>query len=98
MACFGQSYANTDGDTMVLQAAEDRLHRSDQLAGCLASRRDPDTIRHIVRDLLRQRIVGLASGSVDANDATWLADDPMHKRAWAKTRLPGRPCLGLSIG
>lgn len=39
------------------------------MATCLVDRRDPVKIRHTVRELLRQRIFGLACGYEDANDA-----------------------------
>jgi hypothetical protein len=35
--------------------------------------------RHILRDLLNQRVFGTACGRPAANDADRLADDPIHK-------------------
>lgn len=62
VAQFDQSHASTDGGAVLLKAVDDRLHMTDQLAAYLVDRRDPDKIRHSVRDLLRQRIFGLACG------------------------------------
>jgi hypothetical protein len=89
VARFDQAQASTDGGLVLLKAVDDRLHVTDQLAACLADRRDPDKIRHSVRDLLRQRIFGLACGYEDGNDAARLADDPMHKLAVGRDPVTG---------
>lgn len=89
VARFDQAHASTDGGVVLLKALDDRLRLTDQLAACLADRRDPDKIRHTVRDLLRQRIFGVACGYEDGNDAARLADDPMHKLAVGRDPLTG---------
>jgi Transposase DDE domain group 1 len=73
----------------LLKALDDRLHLTDQLAACLGDRRAPEKIRHSVRDLLRQRIFGLACGYEDANDAARLVDDPLHKLAVGRDPVTG---------
>lgn len=89
VARFDQAQTNTDGGGVLLKALDDRLRLTEQLAGCLADRRDPDKIRHPIRDLLRQRIMGLACGYEDANDAARLADDPLHKLAVGRDPVTG---------
>jgi len=89
VAQFDQSHASTDGGAVLLKAVDDRLHVTDQLAACLVDRRAPDKIRHSVRDLLRQRIFGLACGYEDANDAGRLANDPLHKLAVGRDPVTG---------
>lgn len=79
VARFDQAQASTDGGAVLLKAVDDRLRVTDQLGACLADRRAPEKIRHSMRDLLRQRIVGLACGYEDATDAARLANDPVHK-------------------
>jgi hypothetical protein len=54
------------------------------LAACLPAQRDPRKVQHALRDLLRQRVFGLAYGYEDCHDAARLADDPMHKLAVAR--------------
>ena len=73
VARFDQVHASTDGGVVLLKALDDRLQLTDKLAACLPDRRDPDKVRHAVRDLLRQRIFGLACGYEDGNDAARLA-------------------------
>ena len=44
---------------------------------------------HPLRDLLRQRVFGLACGYADCNDAARLADDPIHKLLLERDPLEG---------
>jgi len=89
VALFDQAQASTDGGAVLLKALDEQLQLTDQLACCLVDRRDPDKIRHPLRDLLRQRLFGLACGYEDANDAARLADDPLHKLAVGRDPLTG---------
>ena len=86
---FDQTQASTDGGVVLLKALDDRLRLTDQLAASLIDRRAPDKIRHPLRDLLRQRIFGLACGYEDGNDAARLADDPLHKLAVGRDPVTG---------
>ncbi|MDF0677237.1 MAG: transposase [Nitrospira sp.] len=89
VARFDQAQASTDGGLVLLKALDDRFRLTEQLAGCLADRRDPDKIRHPIRDLLRQWIFGLACGYEDGDDAARLADDPLHKLAVGRDPVTG---------
>ena len=55
----------------------------------MPARRDSVKVRHAARDLLRQRIFGLACGYEDGNDAARLADDPMHTLAVGRDPVTG---------
>jgi hypothetical protein len=89
VARFDQAQASTDGGAVLLKALDEQLQLTDRVAACLVDRRDPDKIRHTVRELLRQRIFGLACGYEDANDAARLADDPLHKLAVGRDPVTG---------
>jgi hypothetical protein len=91
VARFDQPQTSTDGGVVLLKALDDRLRVTDQLAACLIDRRDPEKIRHSMRDLLRQRIFGLACGYEEGNDAARLADDPLHKLAVGRDPVTGAP-------
>ncbi len=98
VARFDQSHASTDGGVVLLKALDERRpacrqagRLTDQLAACLRAthrqaclvdRRDPDKIRHTIRDLLRQRILGLACGYEDANDAAPWRTIPCTSWPW----------------
>ena len=88
-ARFDQAHASSDGGAIVLAAADRRLGLIDRLAGCLDDPRDPAKRRHERRELLAQRIFGLACGYEDANDAARLADDPIHKLLLGRDPVEG---------
>jgi hypothetical protein len=79
VATFDQPHASSDGGAILLKAAERGYGVIDGFARCLVDDRAPGKVRHTLRDLLAQRIFGLACGHPDANDADRLADDPIHK-------------------
>jgi len=62
-----------------LSAADRRLGLLSELAGCFADARDPARVQHEVEELLRERVIGIACGYDDANDASRLAKDPVFK-------------------
>jgi hypothetical protein len=78
-ATFDQTHASSDGGAVLLKAAEQRYGLLDGMAECLRDRRQAGKVRHTVRDLLAQRVFGLACGYPDANDADLLAEDPIQK-------------------
>lgn len=91
-ARFDQLHASSDGGSVLLGAVDSRLGLIDRLAACLEDGRDPAKRRHELRELIAQRVFGLACGYEDANDAARLADDPVHKL------LVGRdPVLGAAL-
>ena len=101
VARFDTEHASTDGGAILLKALDERLALTEDLAACLPDRRDPRKVQHELRDLVRQRVFGLACGYEDGNDAARLAHDPMHKLAVGRDPLTGAPwprsrrCLDL---
>ena len=89
VARFDPAQARTDGGGVLLKARDARLQLTDRRAACRPDRRDPDTVRHAVRDLLRPRRYGLAWGEEDANDAARLIDEPVHKLAVGRDPVRG---------
>jgi hypothetical protein len=89
VARFDAEYASTDGGALLLKALDERLTLTADLAACLPDRRDPRKVQHALRDLLCQRVFGLACGYEDGNDAARLADDPLHKLAVGRDPLTG---------
>lgn len=79
VAAFTEPHSSSDGGAVLLKAADRRLGLLDRLSAVLTDRRDATRVQHQVRDLLAQRVYGLACGHADANDADALADDPIHK-------------------
>ena len=79
IAKFDQPHASSDGGAILLKAIDDRLGLTWRLASAIHDHRQPGKVAHPLRDLLRQRVFGLACGYADCNDAARLIDDPIHK-------------------
>ncbi len=91
-ARFDLPNASSDGGGILLRAAEQRIGVIEEFAACLTDRRQAGKVDHELRELLAQRIYGLACGYADANDAARLAHDPIHKLL-----LDRDPIHGLSL-
>src|SRR5256712_12935356 len=91
VATFDQPHASSDGGAILLKAAEARYGLIDGFARCLVEDRQAGKVRHTLKDLLAQRIYGLACGHPDANDADRLADDPIHKLLLGRDPIGGDP-------
>ena len=66
---------------LVLREVEQRLRVADRLAACIADPRSPDQITHCLADIIRFRLLMIAAGYEDGNDASNLRGDPMFKMA-----------------
>ncbi len=64
IARFDQPQASADGGAILLKAVDDQLGLTWRFK-----------LAHPLRDLLRQRVFGLACGYADCNDAARLGDD-----------------------
>src|SRR5438876_9776900 len=91
IARFDQPHASSDGGALLLKAIDDRLGLTWQLASAIRDRRQAGKVAHPLRDLLRQRVFGLACGYADCNDAARLVDDPIHKLLLERDPLAGAP-------
>src|SRR5882672_12839126 len=89
IAKFDQPHASSDGGAILLKAVDDRLGLTWRLASAIRDRRQPGKVAHPLRDLLRQRVFGLACGYADCNDAGRLVDDPIHKLLLDRDPLEG---------
>ena len=79
VAQFDQPQSSSDGGAILLKAADRRLGLTEALAACLQDERQTGKVWHEVDELLRQRVMAIACGYEDANDAARLASDPVHK-------------------
>jgi hypothetical protein len=81
VATFDQAHASSNGGAILLKAADTRLGVTAALAGCLTDGRTATRIAYTVQALVAQRVLGIACGYPDANDADRLADDPASTMA-----------------
>lgn len=79
VATFDQPHASSDGGAILLKAADARLGLIDALTDCVTDGRTSGRVAHTLRELIAQRVFGIACGYPDANDADRLADDPIQK-------------------
>jgi hypothetical protein len=66
---------------LVLREVEQRLGIAERLAACIDDPRLPERVRHEVADILRFRMLMIAAGYEDGNDADGLRHDPAFRLA-----------------
>ena len=69
LAKFDQPQGSSDGGAVLLKAADRGLGLTAALAACLKDDRQEAKVRHEIDELLTQRIMAIACGYEDANDA-----------------------------
>jgi hypothetical protein len=96
VAQFDQAQGSSDGGVVLLKAADHRLGLTAALAACLKDDRQEGKVRHELDELLTQRIMAIACGYEDANDAARLASDPMHKLLVGRDPVEGEDLASQS--
>jgi DDE family transposase len=91
IARFDGGQLSSDAGVLALREVEQRLGIAERLAACIDDPRLAERVRHEVADILRFRMLMIASGYEDANDADSLRRDPAFKLALG--RLPGDAAL-----
>jgi hypothetical protein len=86
VARFDGGRLSSDGGLLVLREIERRLSVADRLAACIDDPRDVASTVHSAADIIRFRLLMIAAGYEDGNDATSLRLDPLFKIALE--RLP----------
>jgi hypothetical protein len=86
VARFDGGRLSSDGGLLVLREIERRLSVADRLAACIDDPRDPGSTVYTLADIIRFRLLMIAAGYEDGNDATGLRTDPVFQMALE--RLP----------
>src|ERR1700693_1046416 len=81
---FSAGHLSSDGGMLLLRQIDEGLGISRSLAGCFSDLRNPLLIEHSVRELVAQRLLGLAAGYEDLNDHSLLRLDPLFAVAVGK--------------
>ena len=92
---FDGSRMTTDGGGLLLREADRKISLLKRLAGCFTDHRDPERVEHELREMLVQRIYGLALGYEDLNDHEQLRSDPLLALLAGKRELE-EPLAGKS--
>src|SRR3954452_25393800 len=85
-ARFDGALMSSDGGLLVLREIEQRLGIARRLAACIRDPRAPERIVHGLDEIFRFRMLMIAAGYEDGNDADALRTDPLFKLAM--DRLP----------
>jgi len=83
---FDGGMLSSDAGILVLREVEQRLGVAERLAGCIDDPRLQEQVVHSLDDMIRFRLMMIAAGYEDGNDATSLRSDPAFKLA--QDRLP----------
>ena len=83
---FDGGRLSSEGGLLVLREVERRLGLADRVAACLRDPRAPERVVHQLAEIIRFRMLMIAAGYEDGNDADLLRADPMFKLAL--DRLP----------
>ena len=97
VAKFDGGLLSSDGGVVVLREVEQRLRVADRLADCMVDPRAPDQITHTLADIIRFRLLMIAAGYEDGNDANSLRNDPMFKMALDLTPSDRELCSQSTI-
>ena len=97
VAKFDGGLLSSDGGVLALREAEQRLGVADRLAACLVDRRAPDKITPTHYDKNSFRLLMIAAGYEDGNDASRLRDDPLFKMAMNLTPSDRQLCSQSTI-
>src|SRR6201984_828021 len=84
IADFSAGYLSSDGGMLFLRQIDEGLGISRSLARCFYDARNPLFIEHSVRELVAQRLLGMAAGYEDLNDHNLLRLDPLFAVAVGK--------------
>jgi len=82
---FSGGTLSSDGGLTLLRQLDASLGLTRTLAGCFGDQRDQRFVDHSIRQLLAQRIHGLALGYEDLNDHAELRRDPLLATACGKS-------------
>ena len=84
-------------DLLALREVEQRLAIASRLAGCIRDPRDPSRVVHGLDEIIRTRMLMIAAGYEDGNDADTLRRDPMFKLAMGRLPDDGDLCSQPTI-
>ncbi len=91
VARFDGGHLSSDGGVLLLREIAERLGFAGRLAACIDDPRNQNQIAHTLAATIQFRMLMIASGYEDGNDATALRSDPAFKLAQGV--LPSGPDL-----
>src|SRR5581483_4239541 len=103
VARFDGGKITSDAGGLLLRQVDQRIGLLARLGKCFLDGREQSRVRHSVREMISQRVYGLALGYEDLNDHEQLREDPvlmlLAGSADAGSRLAGKSTLNrLELG
>jgi hypothetical protein len=77
VASFDGGTLSSDGGVLLLAEVEQRRHIVEGFAACFTDHRNPALVEHSIKELIGQRVFGLALSYEDLNDHDELRTDPL---------------------
>src|SRR6478672_2400905 len=90
-ALFDGGLLSSDAGLMLLKDPDEQLGFTRALAAVLKDSREPRRVHFPWHDLLKQRVLQIAAGYEDANDANTLRYDPIFKLLLGRLPESGTP-------
>lgn len=72
---------SSDGGVLLLKSIDEKMGLTERIAGFIRDPRQPGKVDHVVLEMLRERVYGIACGYPDCNDAARLGRDPAMQLA-----------------
>jgi hypothetical protein len=88
---FDGGRLSSDAGLVLLSDPDEQIGLTRDLAAVLRDPRDPRRIDFTLHDLLKQRVLQIAAGYEDANDANTLRHDPIFKLLLGRLPESGQP-------
>jgi hypothetical protein len=88
---FDGGRLSSDAGLVLLKDPDEQLGLTQNLAAVLSDPRDPRRVHFTPHDLLKQRVLHIAAGYEDANDANTLRHDPIFKLLLDRLPETGAP-------
>ena len=96
VARFDGGCMTSDAGAVLLRETDRRLNLLPRLAACFEDRRQPRLVSHTVKEMVAQRVYGLALGYEDLSDHDQLREDPLLAVLSGKARVGEEPLAGKS--
>src|SRR5438045_6886603 len=97
VARFDGGRLSSEGGLLALREIESRLGLADRLTECVKDPRAPERVVHRLAEIIRFRMLMIAAGYEDGNDADSLRADPLFKLALDRSPSDAELCSQSTI-
>lgn len=87
---FSREHLSSNGGAVLLAVRDRQLDLCESMVECMIDRRQEAKVDHQLLEQLRQRVMSIALGHADGNDAAKLREDPVLKLACDRDPVKGQ--------